>query len=194
MANADQPTGLKPIRSLGSSYYTGGGSVYLVSSTFATAIAKYDPVIVSGTSDADGIPTVVLATAGTTNRVTGSVIGRIQSPTGRDVLLQDDPVAVAASTGGYILVADEPFTTYEAQMDGAFAVTDVSSNANLTSGTASAIGISGWEISSTSLGAGATLQVKVLRAVQGEDNEVGANAKVEVMLNLAGNASDSVGV
>jgi len=194
MANADQPAGLKPIRSLGSSYYTGGGSVYLVSSTFATAVGKYDPVIVSGTSDPSGIPTVVLATAGATNRITGSVIGRIQSPNNTNVLLQDDPVAVAASEGGYILVADEPFTTFEAQMDGAFAVTDVSSNANLTSGTVSALGISGWEVSSTSLGTGATLQVKVLRVVQGEDNEVGANAKVEIMLNLAGNANDSVGV
>lgn len=194
MANADQPTGLKPIRSLGSSYYTGGGTVYSVSSTFPTAIAKYDPVIVSGTSDADGIPTVLLATAGATERITGSVLGRIQSPTGRDVLIQDDPVAIAASTGGYILVADEPFTTYEAQVDGAFAVTDVSSNTNLTSGTASAIGISGWEVASTGFGTGVTLQVKVLRLVQREDNEVGVNAKVEVMINLAGNANDSVGV
>lgn len=190
MANNDNAMGLRPIRHRNGAPWNGAGSLYHVPAANGSALAPGDPVIVTGTSDSLGIPDVVLITAGATNRITGSVIGRTN---GEGTLLQDDAVTLPTLTEGYLLVADDPDIVFEAQMSGAFAITDVSNNANLLSGTA-ALGKSKWEVNSTGIAATATLQVKILRAVRRVDNEVGVNAKVEVMINQHTQNANSLGV
>ena len=189
MANLDAPQGLQPIRHRNGAPYSGSGSLYHVPASNASAIAPGDPVTVTGTSDTRGIPDVALSTAGAGNAITGAVIGITN---GEGVLLRDSALTLAASTEGYLLVEDDPDVVFQAQAT-TIAVTDVSSNANLQSGTAS-IGRSGWEVDGTSYGTGNTLQVKVLRVVREESNEVGDNAKVEVMINNHTQAHNSTGV
>lgn len=191
MANSDNPLGGKPIRHKNGAPYSGSGSLYHVPVTNASELAPGDPVIVTGTADANGIPGVVLATAGATNRVTGFIIGRTN---GEGTLLQSDAIALPTLTEGYLLVEDDPDVVFEMQMSAAFAVTDISNNANLLAGAASSLGKSGWEVNSTGIATTATLQVKILRLVRRADNEVGANAKVEVMINQHTQNANSLGV
>lgn len=191
MANSDSPRGFRPIRHRNGAPYSGSGSLYHVPVTNGSILAQGDPVIVTGTSDSLGIPDVVLATAGATERITGIVMGRTN---GEGTVLQDDLIALPTLTEGYLLIEDNPDVVFEGQMSGAFAVTDVSNNANLLSGTSSVNGVSGWEVDSSGIAATATLQVKILRAVRRTDNEVGANAKVEFMINQHTQNANSLGV
>ena len=191
MANADNPIGLRPIRKLGGQVYSGSGSLYHVASGDSQVIASGDPVILTGTADTNGIPTVTRASAGAANRITG-VMNAITN--GEGTVLQDSTLNTAASTSQYILVHDDPMIVFEAQMSSAFAVTDIGNNANLLAAASPADGKSGWEVNSTGIAGTATLQVKIIRLVRRQDNEVGANANVEVLINLPTWANDTVGV
>lgn len=191
MANSNAPSGLKAVRHKNGAPYSGSGSLYYVSSGNASIIAPGDPVVVTGTASSDGVPGVTLATAGSGNRITGVVIGRTN---GDGTLLHDDALALPAATEGWLLVEDDPDVVFEIQCSGSIAATDISTNANLKSGTASALGFSGWEVDSTSFATGATLQLKVLRLVAREDNALGTNAKVEVMINQHTQTAATAGI
>lgn len=184
MANADSPFGLRPVRHRNGAPYNGAGNVYHVASTDTQVIAPGDPVIVTGTADANGIPTVARATAGATNRITGVMLSLAD---GAGTVLQDAGVTTTASTSQYILVADDPDLVFHCQASAGLAVTDISSNADLTSAAASG-GKSQWEIDSTTYGTGATLQVRVLRLALLPNNAIGTNGIAEVMINLHTNA------
>lgn len=181
MANSDNPRGLQPVRHRNGAPYNGAGSLYHVAAGDAQVIAPGDPVIVTGTADANGIPTVTRATAGATNYITGVMVGLTN---GEGTLLRDDGLATTASTSQYILVADDPDIVFEAQCSASVAATDISGNADLVAAAANSLGVSQWEVDSTTFGTGATLQVRVLRLVRREDNELGTNAKLEVAINL----------
>jgi hypothetical protein len=190
MANSDNALGGRPIRHRNGAPYCGSGSLYHVAAAHAGEIAPGDPVTVTGTADSLGIPDVDISTAGAGNLITGFVIGRTN---GEGTVLQDDTLVLPATTEGYLLVEDNPDVVFEMQMSGAFAVTDVSEDASLSAG-AAVLGKSKWEVDSGTIGTGATSQVKILRAVRRVDNEVGANAKVEVMINQHTQTAGTAGV
>ena len=200
MANTDAPRGLVPIRHRNGAPYNGPGSLYHVPASNSTTIGTGDPVTVTGTADSNGIPDVARSSAGGTNAITGAVIGRtngIRNSTGEFTLLRDDNVALPASTEGYLLVADDPDVVFEIQSDGDVAATDISSNANLTSGAINTFGQSGFELDSTSFATTATHQLKVLRVVQRDGNSLdnsGTNAKLEVMINNHTQTAGTAGV
>lgn len=117
-------------------------NTYAVASNYATAVYKGDPVIATGTSNQ-----INVITAGTGNKVLGAVLACFDS----DGL----PLAyIPASTGGYVLVADDPNQEYLAQDDNhasgsAFGLSACGANVNLVSGTGSTItGTSGWKLNS----------------------------------------------
>lgn len=180
MANVDNPHGFAAKRHQGGGYYTGGGNLYAVAAGDAQVIAPGDPVTKTGTATAEGVPIVTQTTAGTTEATTGVMIGRTK---GDGSLLQEDPLNTVASTLQYILVEDNPFVVFEAQVDGAFAITDIGSNGNMIIATSTLDGKSICEINSTGFATTAAHQVKVLRLYRVEDNEVGANARVEFLIN-----------
>jgi stage V sporulation protein SpoVS len=190
MANSDNALGGRPIRQRNGAPYSGAGSLYHVDSAHAGIIAPGDPVVVTGTADTLGIPDVDIATAGATNLITGFVIGRTN---GEGTLLQDDSLVLPVTTEGYLLVEDNPDVVFEMQMSGGFAVGDVSEDASLVAGVA-VLGKSKWQVDSGTIGAGATNQVKILRVVRRVDNEVGVNAKVEVMVNQHTQTAGTAGV
>ena len=135
MANSDSPFGLRPVRRAGSSYVTGGGNLYNVAAADAQVIAPGDPVVVTGESDANGIPTVTRATAGATERITGVMLGIANGAAGLDGvggITFDSSLNTITLTNQYILVEDDPLVTYAAQFAGILVAGDISSTANLT--------------------------------------------------------------
>lgn len=191
MANSDNPHGLRPIKFLSGTNYTGAGNVYNVAVGDSVIINPGDPVIITGTADTRGIPTVAKATAGATNRITGVMISMTN---GEGTVLQDSNVSTTASTNQYIFVEDNPNVVYEVQMSGAFAVTDVGDTASLLIPVSTVDGKSQAEVNTATIGTGATDQVRILRLRDVVDNEVGEFANVEVVINLPTTANDIAGV
>lgn len=200
MANPNVARGLIPVKDATGRYFTGGGSVYFVPASDANNIFVGDPVIVTGAGDGNGVPVVTLATAGSSNNITGAMMGIV--PAGAPILpetaiLRDMPVYRQASVGTYILVSDDPDQLYEIQEDsvgGALTAAAVSGNANLVSGAGNTInGYSGWQLQSSSAANTATLQLRIKAGVQRVDNTIGVNFKWLVKLNLS-SLSSTTGV
>ena len=191
MANAIAPRGLVPVRHTDNSVYVGPGSLYWVPATDANQIFVGDPVVVTGQGDANGVPSVTLATAGTGNYITGAMMGIV--PGGGPILpelpiTRDMPVYRQANVGQYILVADEENVLFEIQEDsvgGALTPAACSNNANLIGAAGNTqYGYSGWQLQSSSVATTATLQLRIMRAVQRVDNTIGTNTKWYVRINL----------
>ena len=182
MANTSAPSGLTPVRMGNGSPYAGQLTRYYVPASDGTALFIGDPVIIAGSADADGIATVTRATAGSAGRVTGVVVGFVPSPT---IVANGYRLA---STAEYVLVETGAEVVYEIEEDavgGALAATDVGLNADLASGSGStATRRSGFVLDTSTKATTATLQMRILGFVQRADNEIGANAKVLVRINL----------
>lgn len=187
MANNNSPFGMRPVLEGNGSPWSGTCTTYFVQASDPTALYIGDPVILDGGSDANGIPSVVRATAGSGNRVTGSVVGFGVNP----ALVANGAVRLA-STAAYVKVADGVGVTYAIQTNGTTAAGDTGQNANLAAGTGNTIQGSQFVLDQTSLGTGATKQLRILSAQQGPGNEIGQYCTLMVRINLpteAGNAS-----
>lgn len=131
--------GLKPVRYRGGAPYNGAANVYYIPASDGTALFIGDPVLVAGSGDADGVPSITRAAAGDT--ITGVVVGFAPKPTG--AAGSDSGVNLgyrAASTEDYVLVADDVDLIFECTEDavgGALAVTDIGNNVDLVAGTGS---------------------------------------------------------
>lgn len=190
MANTNNPYGLRAIRHRNGAPYSGSGSLYHKAAADASIIAPGDPVVVTGEADSTGIATVTLATAGVGNALTGSMIGRTN---GESTLLQDSGLNSGANTDDYILVEDDPDVVFSIQASGALAAGNISDNVDLLAGVA-VEGKSKFQADSTTFGTGATKQLKVLRRVREENNELDTNGKIEVMINNHTQSAGIVGV
>jgi len=194
MANANTPRGLVPYKYTWGQPYNGAYNVYYVPSTYATALYVGDPVIATGASDANGIPVVQIATAGAGNYVLGPIVSIVNGgdPNLPDIpVLQSSPVYHPASTSQYVLVADDPNLLHWAQEDsvgGAIATaTSGMKNIDLVAGSGSTYtGQSGWMIDSSTIGTGATLQMRIVQALREIDNTPGSSyCKWLVRTNLS---------
>lgn len=178
MANVDNPRGLTPTRMLSGAPYNGAVNRYYIPATDATATFIGDAVKLAGSADADGVPTIAQAAAGDT--LVGVIVGF--EPDRDDLSLQYRP----ASTARYALVADSPDVVFEIQEDsvgGALAAADVGLNADLVVAAGDTdTGRSAMELDSSTK-VSTTAQIRVLRLIPRVDNEIGANAKWEVLIN-----------
>ncbi len=189
MANPDKAGGLVPVGYLSGAKYGGAARSYAIAAADANAFAVGDPVVIAGDADADGVPTVTLATAGTGNQILGSIVSgagglKYGQPYG---VPADSPLVIPATKTRiyYVLVADDPNLIFEIQEDGVggtIAAASVGLNANLIAGANNGF-ISTWELDSSTVAAGATLQVKLLRAQQRRDNALGSECKWLVKIN-----------
>lgn len=177
MANANTPFGLWPVRDTTGRVWTGASNIYYVASTLGTGVFLGDPLIPTGTSDANGIPGVTLATAGATNYLIGPMVGIVSAGEPLVSVTRDMPIYRPASTAQYILVADDPNLLFKGQEDGdggVMSVNDSMTNVDLISGTGSTVtGYSGWLLDSSTAGTGATLQCRLIRPWNAPDNTVG---------------------
>ena len=187
MANANTPAGLVPVEYIGGSPWNGKCRRYHIPSTDGNAYAIGDPVTLLGTADANGVPSVVLATAG--SGLLGPVMGAGGLTYGgmsADPTNLNTTVIPATKTKDYyVLIADDPNILFEIQEIGTgtpLAATEVGLNANLVAGTNSGY-MSGWLLNNVGEAVTATLDVKLMGLRQVPGNAFGAYAKWLVLIN-----------
>lgn len=189
MANANRPSGFQPVRYLNGAPWNGAANLYSIAANYGTELAIGDPVISSGTADANGIAGIALAAA--TGAVRGVIIGLgkhkglIANPSNLDTTKRpaSDPSV------WYALVVDDPAVVFEIQEESngtALAATEVGLNTVPLLATAGTY-MSGWLLRSAT-GATpattATLQLRLLGLAQKPDNAFGAYAKWLVKFNV----------
>ena len=181
MANVSRVNGFNPIAKATDGSTGGKVGYYFVQAADATAIYIGDLVKLDGSSDATGIPSVTKVAA-TTVPIVGAVVGvSIRPASGLDT-----PQYRAATTARYVLVADDPQQVFEVQSsNGTPAVTDVGFNAAYAdAGGSTVTGMSGETVDIGSATTLNTAQLQIVGFSQRIDNEVGANAKMLVRINL----------
>ncbi len=190
MANADAPRGAIPVRHRNGAPYNGSGNVYYVPAAYGTALFVGDPVIVvTDSSDANGVPTVARATAAGGNYITGFVQSLAFHGDPPVPVLRDSGRYHPASTEGYVLVCDDPDVLFEMQEDGvggAMGAGAAGRNADLIIGAGSTVtGWSGAELDSSTLAVTNTLQMRIIAPAERSDNDVTlTNAKWLCQVNL----------
>ncbi|MAH48687.1 hypothetical protein CMI37_22870 [Candidatus Pacearchaeota archaeon] len=190
MANKDAAFGLRPVRILGGSTYSGAfANPYYFNSSTGTDIFIGDPVKLNGTNTANssavgdfGIGTlqdIVIATAG--DFFLGVVVAF--EPNRSNLELQYRP----ASTERIAYVCDHPWMVYHVQEDSdgnSMPVTDSGLNVDFVAGAGSTVtGLSAYELDSDSAATTATLNFRILQLANIADNEIGNHAVWEVMPN-----------
>jgi hypothetical protein len=198
MPNTSRISGFRPVQSASGGSMQGQGRIYAVLASDATALFVGDPVKLDGTGHTNGVASVTKATQGAA--VLGVVVGIL--PTKMDpvsgsmtagAITLDTPVFRAASTFQYVLVNDDPAQIYEVEaVTGAnanlsFAVTSIGLNADLSTVAGSTTtGVSAAALDMSTAATTATLQFKILGAVNRVDNEpTGNSTKVLVKINNA---------
>jgi hypothetical protein len=189
MANADTPFGLRPVRYLNGAPWNGQVSRYLLPSSDGTATFIGDLVKLAGDAGAsglmvDGVPAYGLPTIAQSAAADGGV----------GVVVGFEPIKTslttlhrAASTARIAYVVDDPNVVFEIQeVSGGTALTSaaVGLNANVVVGTGSTTtGLSAMELNNATEAVTVSLDLKILRLVQREDNDYGEHAKWEVLIN-----------
>lgn len=201
MANTSRINGFRPVKHVTGAPYNGQATLYAVSSANGTAVFVGDLVKLAADGHAtSGIQFVVPATAGSAGTgaaAVGVVVGFV--PTKLDPVTGtmtagsttlDTPQYLAASTAGYVYVADAPDLLFlvEATNGGAsyaFAVTDIGNNFNMFAGAGSTTtGASLHSADGGDKGTTATLPLKVWGVDRTVNNEVTGNAtKILVQIN-----------
>ena len=187
MANADKPSGCRVVGSK-SGFHEGQLTRMAILAADTTATFVGDVVKISGTADANGIPSIAQAAAGDTP--VGIVVAF--EPDGSDLELKHRQ----ASTLRYAMVNTDPNVLFEIQEDsvgGALAITNVGQNASIIVGAgATTSGLSGMELDSNTAATTSTLVLHIEGLVPREDNEIGDNAKWLCSFNV--HQHGSVGV
>lgn len=201
MANANRPTGFSPFCYLNGAPWNGQARIYSIAASYNTALYIGDPCISSGTADTNGIPGIALgATTGALRGVIvglGKYRGLMANPSNLDITYRpaSDPAV------WYAMVVDDPnvlFAVQEESNGTQLAAVDVGLNTISKTGTGNGF-VSGWMIPS-STGATpattATLQLRLERLVQVQDNAFGAYAKWLVQINVheLGHGTGAAGV
>lgn len=193
MANSTQAYGFIPVNAMGQ-YYTGRLNRYTHDSGDGTALFVGDPVVLAGSADANGYPTVIRATVGTavtTDYITGVVVG----------IVPYEPIPTykygPASVTYGVLVADDPDQIFMVKSDGATDVGNVGNTCQIASGSGNAYtGLSGFVLDHSELATTATDQLVVVGFPPGRpDNEIGSTGvDVLVRINMHTSRLGSAGV
>lgn len=180
VGNVNAPFGFKPVGTLSGAPVNGKLLKCYIPSTDSTAAFFIgDPVVFAGSADANGVPTVTLATAGAGYPVLGVIVGFETDATYSTIYRADD-------TARYCWVNIDPMTIYEVQCDGTFAATMVGANAVFASGSGSTTtGLSAYTLYiTTTPTAAATYQMLILGVARRPDNAIGDYTVVEVVFSL----------
>jgi hypothetical protein len=179
MANTDLRNGAIPCNAHGG-HYVGSVNMYYLPTAESNDIAVGDFVIMGGTGDDDGVPSVARATAGSTD-IVGVVVGF--KP---DAAYLDDTHRTA-STERYCFVADDPDQLFMIQEDdGGTALTkaEIGQNCDLlvSAGVDTTTGLSQMEIDRSTVGT-TNGQLRLLGLEQAPNNEFGDWANWIVRVN-----------
>ena len=201
MANTSRIRGFTPVKHTSGAPYNGGGNLYAVAASDATALFIGDPVVLDGSATANGIATVTKAAAA--GPILGVVLGFIPvnvdpatgSMTAGSVTL-DTPQYRVASTFRYVLIEDSDDVVYEVeQATGAnasytFLIADVGLNVSHTTVAGSTTtGQSAAALDMSTKATTATLPWKIVGAVQRVDNETATGVSTAVKMLVKINAA-----
>lgn len=189
------PFGLTPVRYKSGAPYNGAANLYSVAAGETNNIFIGDPVLISGTGDAAGIPGVVRAAAG--DRMTGVVVGFGQF----DGASAGSTTAInrgyrTALTADYLLVADDPallFAVEEDAVGGALATTDIGNNADLVGGTGSTVTRRSGYMLDSSTKVTTTAQVRIWGFDQTIGNTIGGTGPVWLVSIVEATETPSAG-
>lgn len=197
MANVNTPFGLRPYEYLNGTEWNGAARLYSIAASYGTALYVGDPVISSGTADANGVPGIAIA--GVTGAVRGVIIGLYNSggtmannsSIGNIINPNISYKPASDANVWYASVVDDPnvlFLVQEESNGTQLAAGDVGLNTVLKSGTGNGF-VSGWQIPSSTGAAPATtatLQVRLMGLAQlpAGTNVFGAYAKHIIQLNV----------
>lgn len=212
-SNPNTPFGLQPRKRLDGAAPNFRTRVYFVPAAKTNALYLGDPVTkIAAAADVNGVNAVDLSTAGSTNAVTGVIVGFLGTATagsGNTPTLFGLPAGNAyrpASTtlDWYVLVCDDYEAEWEIQADNNYGgvagtpvpVAAVGKNINLAAGTGSIYtGWSGWYANSNSIGTTAAFQLNIVGLYTDTQNTAGnLYQKLIVRLNNTTEAPASAGI
>jgi hypothetical protein len=198
MANTSRIQGFKPVKHVTGAPYNGGGNVYQIPASDSQNTFVGDPVVFEGNASAGGVATVkrAVGTAPVLGIVTGFINPKQDPVTGaltNGSIALDTPQYRAASVAQYCLVEEAPDVVFEVEQTTAgstytYLLADVGLNADAYYGGAGSTvsGTSAASLDMSTKAATATLQFKILGAVQRVDNETisGTSTAVKVLAKI----------
>lgn len=201
MPNVSRIFGFRPVKHTSGAPYNGGGNLYAVAASDATALFVGDPVVLDGSANAGGIATVTKAAAAgpVLGVITGFIPQKLDPVTGSmttGAVTLDTPQYRPASTAMYVLVEDSDDVLYEVeQTTGAnasytYLAADVGLNVSHTTVAGSTVtGTSAAAVDMSTKATTATLPWKIVGAVQRVDNETISGTSTAVHLLVKINAA-----
>jgi hypothetical protein len=189
MPNANRPSGFTPVGDITGGSWNGQARIYSIAAAYNTALAIGDPVISSGTADANGVQGIVRGA--TTGALRGVIVGLGRGETfmGNQDNLNITYRPASDPAVWYAMVVDDPHTLFEIQENAngtALTAAEVGLNTVSVTGTHNGF-VSGWQVASTTdatAATTATLQLRLMGLSRRIGNGFGANAKWIVKINV----------
>lgn len=183
--NTNAPRGLKPVRYMDGSPYTGKTNIYNIASAYATAIGEGDPVAVLS----DG--TIGIGVAGSQCR---GVLSHVEYYTSAGAFVQSNnwvaSTAIKTGTVAKAFVMDDPTLLFDVQeTDGSsgagtpLALADKNLNINFVIGAPGTDGVSKTSINNTTENTTSTLNLRIVALSDYPGNAVGNYANWLVTWN-----------
>jgi len=179
MANKDASFGLKPVRMMGGSPYSGGQSRYRIAANYGTSIFQGDLVMqVTGGG-------VEIHADGGTVPIVGVFNGcMFTDPTTSEQMFSNYYPASTNASDIIAFIHDDPNTVFEVQADDTFPVADLFGNFDIvyTNSGSTYTGISGAELDVTTGATATSLPLKAIDISQDPDNSDVASANTNVLV------------
>jgi|TARA_R100000426_G_scaffold7963_4_gene9548 hypothetical protein len=179
MANKDASFGLKPVRMMGGSPYSGGQSRYRIAANYGTNIFQGDLVAqVTGGG-------IELHADGGTVPIVGVFNGcMFTDPTTSEQVFSNHYPASTNASDIIAFVHDDPNTVFEIQADDTFPVADLFGNFDIvyTNSGSTTTGISGAELDVTTGATTTTLPLKAIDISQDPENSDVGSANTNVLV------------
>jgi len=179
MANLDASFGMKPVRMMGGSPYSGGQSRYRIAANYGTSIFQGDMVMqVTG-------GTVEIHADGGTVPIVGVFNGcTYTDPTSGEQVFSNYYPASTNASDIIAFIVDDPNVVFEIQADDTFPVADLFGNFDIVYTTAGSTlsGISGAELDVTTGATTAGLPIKAIDISEDPENSDVASANTNVLV------------
>lgn len=199
MANTSRVNGFKPVKHLNGSPYNGKANLYEVPAGEAVPVFVGDLVKLSDSAATSLYPAVEAVVGASAQIAAGPILGAVVGI----VNSKFDPVAGALSTGSisldtpvyrpastkqFVLVADADDIVYEAEADASVAAASIGLNVGVGATAHTNPLLTGaspmYVYSTTAPDTTSTRPLQILGIVNRPDNEIGANSKVLVRINV----------
>ena len=178
MANKDASFGLRPVRMMGGSPYSGGQSRYRIAANYGTAIHQGDMVMqVTG-------GTVEIHADGGTVPIVGVFNGcQFTDPTTGEQVFKNHYPASTNASDIIAFIVDDPNVVFEVQANAAFPIADLFGNFDIiyTNSSSTLSGVSGAELDVSTGATTAGLPLKCIDISQDPDNSDVSSANTNVL-------------